>query len=91
MHLFDHARSGNLHLAFGPPRRRADVFDSLNDIHTLRNFTKHDMVAVEPGSDDGGDEELGTVRVGARVGHGEKAGAVVLQLKVLIYIREKKR
>lgn len=42
------------------------------------------MLAVEPRGDDGGDEELGTVGVGAGVGHGEEEGSVVLKLKVLV-------
>ena len=42
------------------------------------------MLSVKPGSDDGGDEELRAVRVGAGVGHREEEGAVMLQLEVLI-------
>ena len=37
------------------------------------------MLAVEPGSRDVGHEELAAVGAGARVGHGEETGAVVLQ------------
>jgi len=37
-----------------------------------------------PGGLDGGDEELGAVRVGAGVGHGEEAHALVLEGEVLI-------
>lgn len=33
---------------------------------------------------DGGDEELGAVRVGAGVGHGEEAHALVLEGEVLV-------
>jgi len=42
------------------------------------------VLAVEPGGDDGGDEELGAVGVGTSVGHGEKAGLGVAELEVLI-------
>lgn len=42
------------------------------------------MFAVQPGGHNGGDEELGAVGVFASIGHAEPAGAVVLQLEVLI-------
>lgn len=42
------------------------------------------MFAVQPRSTDSSDEELGTVGVLASIGHAEPAGAVMLQLEVLI-------
>ena len=42
------------------------------------------MAAVEPGGLDGGDEELRSVCVGSRVGHGEVAGAGVLDGEALV-------
>lgn len=42
------------------------------------------MLTVQPGGDNGGDEELGTVGVGSSVGHGEEEGAIVLKLEVLV-------
>lgn len=42
------------------------------------------MFAVQPWSRDGGDEELRAVGVFAGVSHAEPAGAVVLQLEVLV-------
>lgn len=42
------------------------------------------MAAVQPRGDDGGDEELGTVGVGAGVGHGQEEWAAVLALEVLV-------
>lgn len=52
--------------------------------HPLQNFSKDDMFAIQPRSHDGSDEELGTVGVLASIGHAEPAGAVMLQLEVLI-------
>ena len=46
--------------------------------------TEDDVLAIKPRGDDGGDEELGAVRVGARVRHREQEGTVVLELEVLI-------
>lgn len=37
-----------------------------------------------PGSDDGGDEELGTVRVTPGVGHGQETGPGVFQIEIFI-------
>lgn len=55
------------------------------DTHqTLQHFSKDDVFAVQPWSHNGGDEELRTVGVFAGVSHAEPAGAVVLQLEVLI-------
>jgi len=42
------------------------------------------VLAVEPGGDDSGDEELGAVGVGTGVGHGKKTGLGVVELEVLI-------
>jgi len=48
------------------------------------DLAEDDVAAVQPRGDDGGDEELRAVGVGAGVGHGQQTGAVVLQLEVLI-------
>jgi hypothetical protein len=42
------------------------------------------VTAVEPRGDDGGDEELRAVGVGAGVGHGEQERLVVAELEVLV-------
>jgi len=56
----------------------------LHNIHSVDNFAKDNVLAVEPFGLDGGDEELRSVRVLASVGHREPAWAVVLELKVLV-------
>lgn len=58
--------------------------DLLDEIRSLDNLTEDDVLSVQPGGDDGGDEELRTVGVGSSVGHGEEEGAIVLKLKVLV-------
>ena len=42
------------------------------------------VLAIEPGSLDGADEELGAVGVGAGVSHAENTRTNVLELKVLV-------
>ena len=43
------------------------------------------MATVKPGGGNGGDEELGSVGVGAGVGHAQVTRAKVLQLEVLLH------
>ena len=42
------------------------------------------VLAIQPGASDGAQEELAAVGVGPRVGHGQHAGAVMLQGEVLV-------
>jgi hypothetical protein len=50
----------------------------------LEILTKYNMGAVEPASDNGGDEELRAVSVFASIRHGQKSRLSVLELEVLI-------
>ena len=52
-----------------------------------RGRTEDNVRAVEPAGDDGGDEELGAVRVLAGVRHGEDTRLGVLELEVLVCSR----
>jgi len=61
--------------------KRLDLSD---EVETFGDLSKHDVLAVEPAGDDGGDEELGAVGVGAGVGHRQEPRLGVLQLEVLI-------
>jgi hypothetical protein len=58
--------------------------DLLDEVLSLGDLTEDNVLAVQPGGNDGGDEELGSVGVGSSVGHGEQEGLVVPQLEVLI-------
>jgi hypothetical protein len=60
------------------------VLDGRDDIHTLDDTAKDDVLAIEPSSLDGGQEELRAVGVGTSVGHREEARTGVLELEVLI-------
>ena len=43
------------------------------------------MTAVQPGCDDGGDEELATIGVRPGVGHAQHEWTAVLELEVLVW------
>merc|ERR1712156_1027387 len=58
--------------------------DLLEGVHALDDLSEDDVFAVEPRGLGGAQEELAAVGVGAGVGHGEDAGAGVLQGEVLV-------
>lgn len=43
------------------------VLDLVDDLVALEDFTEHNVAAIEPAGNDGGDKELGAVGVLARV------------------------
>ena len=63
------AGGGDLYLGAGLAAAATDGFHRSYDVHTLGDFAEHDVLAVEPRGDDGGDEELGAVGVWAGVCH----------------------
>jgi len=63
---------------------RAQRRHLLHHRHAVDNFSKHHMSVVEPGSRLERDVELAVVEVPPGVGHGQGAGAPVLQLEVLV-------
>ena len=64
----------------GGTRLAADRLNRLDNLHAPGDGAEHDVLAVEPVGLDSAEEELGAVGVGAGVGHGEDAGALVLEL-----------
>lgn len=83
-HFFDSRRYHTLDLACQSPTWGGFNQSMSQTHHSLQNFSKDNMLAVQPWSQNCGDEELGAVGVFASVGHAEPAGAVVLQLEVLV-------
>ena len=67
---------------------RSASFDTLDDAVRLRialcHLAEDNMAAVEPGGDDGGDEELRAIGIRTGVGHAEVEGLLVGELKVLV-------
>lgn len=49
----------------------------------MLHLTEDHVLAIQPGSGDGADEELGSVGILAGVRHGQHPGLVVLQLRLL--------
>lgn len=76
---------GDGDLGLGLAGLGALVLDSLDDVETFDDLAEDDVLAVEPRGDDGGDEELRAVGVGAGVGHGKKTGLGVRELEVLVF------
>ncbi len=62
----------------------SEGFNLLDNIHTILDGTKNDVLSIKPGSLGGSDEELGSVGVGSSIGHGQETRTIVLQLEVLI-------
>jgi len=50
-------------------RALGHVLDLVDDLEALEDLAEDNVLAVEPGGDGGGDEELGAVGVLAGVGH----------------------
>merc|ERR1719171_2457264 len=78
------ARVRDLHRLRRLAAAGADLLDGLDDVHALEDAPEDDVAPVEPGRLHRADEELRPVRAGARVRHGEHAGARVLELEVLV-------
>lgn len=70
----------------GPSRLGATGLNLAHELLTLavEDLSKNNVTAVEPGGLNGGNEELGAVRVRTSVGHGENVRAGVLKLEVLV-------
>ena len=79
------AALGDLDSLDGSVRRSSlAVLDLLDNFVALKNLAEDNVLAIEPRSDDGGDEELGAVGVTTSVSHGEKTLLGVLELEVLV-------
>jgi len=60
------------------------AFDLLDDIHTIDDLAKNDVLSVQPLGLGGGQEELGAVGVSSSVGHRQHSRSRVLQLEVFV-------
>ena len=58
--------------------------DLLDELLSGNNLSEDNVLSVQPGGGDGGDEELGSVGVGSSVGHGKEERLAVSVLEVLI-------
>ena len=63
----------------GPAR-----LDSLDDVVSLHDLTEHGVLTVQERGPGGTQEELRTIGVGTRIGHGQDARARVREREVLI-------
>jgi len=56
----------------------------LDDLLTFSDLAEDDVLAIQPWTWNGGDEELGSVGVWTSVGHGQEVWLGVLELEVLV-------
>ena len=75
---------GDHAFGFGLSLSGALFVECFNDILSFDDFSVDAVFAVEPGALHEGDEELGSVGVGAGVGHREEVGLGVLDFEVLV-------
>lgn len=78
------ATVGNNNFGTGGTIGCAISLNLANNIHALNNTAKDNVFAIQPGSLDSAQEELGTIGVGSSIGHGQDARASVTQGEVLI-------
>jgi len=78
--------NGRLELQLDLTSTGTSLLEVLDNLHAVLicNLTKDDVLAIQPGSDDGGDEELRAVGVGTCVGHGQETRSGMLHLEVLV-------
>jgi len=62
----------------------SNQFDLVDDVHTSRHPSEDDVLSIQPTGLGGAEEELTSVGVGARVGHGENTFAGVLLDEVFV-------
>lgn len=53
--------------------------------HSIKDFSKYHMFAIQPGGLGQGDEELRAVGIRSSIGHAYPPNAIMLQLEVLIW------
>lgn len=71
-------------LLHGTATLRAQHLQALQYIHSLLHLSEHNVVSVQPGAGNSGDEELGAVGVRTAVRHREETRTRVLQSEILI-------
>ena len=75
---------GDSHSLRGLSGLGTDRLNSLHHVQTLSDFSENNVLSIKPRGGDSANEELRSVGVGSRVGHGQNSSPVVLVDEVLI-------
>lgn len=59
--------------------------NNISHYHSIKDFSKYHMFAIQPGGLGQGDEELRAVGIRSSIGHAYPPNAIMLQLEVLIW------
>ncbi len=82
--LAELSTSRNLNRSPSGTRSRSNSLNRPNNIHTFNNRAENNVLAIQPCSFDGTQEELRSIGIGACVRHGEDSRSGVLKHEVLI-------
>ena len=74
----------DLYLSTGSARITTLGFYLANDIQTFRDLSKHNVLAIQPGSIASADKELAAIGIGTSVGHTHCTGSTVCDIKILV-------
>jgi len=70
--------------SFSKYLRSGGVLNGRNDVHAFQNLAKDNVLPIQPGGLDSGDEELRSIGILTSVGHRQKTGCGVAKLKVFV-------
>lgn len=59
--------------------------NNISSYHSIKDFSKYHVFAIQPGGLGQGDEELRAIGIGPCIGHADPPNAIMLQFEVLVW------